>query len=755
MKKQFLLLAAILFAATSATAQTDTLVTMKSNADEVNLRIEWKPGTASVKANGVTLTNTFRVFIPVGADGTVVITTDNNAALTYLECSDNQLTQLNVEKSTDLAILYCDNNPLTQLNVDSNTALEWLYCTHNQLTRLNVDNNTALKTLICHNNQLSQLNVDNNTDLEFLSCFNNQLTELNVENNTALMYMSAHRQQIKVPLLYGAVSFPNPVYYKTSEGEDTVRIGTVWYAYGEDVPKVGTTMSFTTNPPPTVVGGTLTTFGGTITFVPANTDTDTLVTMKSGATAVRITAQWTPATATVEANGQSLTSGTQATIPVNPDSEVVITTNDNAYLTYLHLFDNKLTELNVENNPDLTYLRCNFNQLTELNVDKNTNLTSLQCGYNQLTELNVGNNTALIHLYCGRNQLTELNLENNTDLMWLECYTNQLTQLNVENNTALKALNCWNNQLTELNVEKNTNLSALTCNNNQLTELNVENNTILDYLHCTDNQLTQLNVDKNTALKTLNCENNQLTQLNVEKNTDLTDFSASGQQIEVPLSEGGVSFPNPVYYKTSAGEDTVRIGTEWYAYGEDVQKVGETMSFTTNPPAGVGPGGSPFGGTITFVPAFAVAFESNGGTAVGTQTVKPGNTVPEPANPAKSGYIFEAWYADADFTTVWNFQTDVVTSDITLYAKWTEVVVGINEVETLSLSIYPNPTTGILYINSPLAVQRLVVSNLNGQVVLQQDHAGNAVDISSLPKGVYLLMITTNAGESVQKVIKN
>ncbi len=42
----------------------------------------------------------------------------------------------------------------------------------------------------------------------------------------------------------------------------------------------------------------------------------------------------------------------------------------------------------------------------------------------------------------------------------------------------------------------------------------------------------------------------------------------------------------------------------------------------------------------------------------------------EPADPVKSGYTFQGWYGDALLTTPWDFATDKVKQDTTLYAKW-------------------------------------------------------------------------------------
>jgi uncharacterized repeat protein (TIGR02543 family) len=41
-----------------------------------------------------------------------------------------------------------------------------------------------------------------------------------------------------------------------------------------------------------------------------------------------------------------------------------------------------------------------------------------------------------------------------------------------------------------------------------------------------------------------------------------------------------------------------------------------------------------------------------------------------PAQPVLTGYTFDGWYSNQAFTTQWNFDTDTVKSDMTLYAKW-------------------------------------------------------------------------------------
>ncbi|MDG2365938.1 MAG: leucine-rich repeat domain-containing protein, partial [Candidatus Marinimicrobia bacterium] len=103
-------------------------------------------------------------------------------SLTSLECSDNQLTSLDVSKNTALTSLNCWSNQLASLDVSKNTALNELQCWKNQLTSLDVSKNKALSYLSCEENQLTSLDVSSNTTLTYLECGGNQLTSLNMRN---------------------------------------------------------------------------------------------------------------------------------------------------------------------------------------------------------------------------------------------------------------------------------------------------------------------------------------------------------------------------------------------------------------------------------------------------------------------------------------------------------------------------------------------------------------------------------------------
>ncbi len=107
-------------------------------------------------------------------------------ALTYLDCSFNQLTSLNVGFNFALTYLDCSFNQLTSLDLSNNTALTDLNCIYNQLTSLDLSNNTALTDLYCFYNQLTSLDLSNNTALTDLNCNGNQLKKIILPSNHSL-----------------------------------------------------------------------------------------------------------------------------------------------------------------------------------------------------------------------------------------------------------------------------------------------------------------------------------------------------------------------------------------------------------------------------------------------------------------------------------------------------------------------------------------------------------------------------------------
>ena len=65
-----------------------------------------------------------------------------------------------------------------------------------------------------------------------------------------------------------------------------------------------------------------------------------------------------------------------------------------------------------------------------------------------------------------------------------------------------------------------------------------------------------------------------------------------------------------------------------------------------------------------------ISFESNGGSSVSPIKVLYGKTASKPADPTRSGYSFDGWFADSYLKVSFDWSQSI-TADWTLYAGWT------------------------------------------------------------------------------------
>jgi uncharacterized repeat protein (TIGR02543 family) len=94
--------------------------------------------------------------------------------------------------------------------------------------------------------------------------------------------------------------------------------------------------------------------------------------------------------------------------------------------------------------------------------------------------------------------------------------------------------------------------------------------------------------------------------------------------------------------------------------------------------------------TITFQinadDRYTVTLDSQGGSEYDLIATYPNETVSEPYPPEKNGYLFDGWYKEAECIDKWDFENDIVASDITLFAKWKENTPIGSNVEVLDIT---------------------------------------------------------------------
>ncbi|HEY4622281.1 MAG TPA: InlB B-repeat-containing protein, partial [Solibacillus sp.] len=119
--------------------------------------------------------------------------------------------------------------------------------------------------------------------------------------------------------------------------------------------------------------------------------------------------------------------------------------------------------------------------------------------------------------------------------------------------------------------------------------------------------------------------------------------------------------------------------------------------------------------------SYTVTFNVTGGTTLAPKTILFNEKVMMPQVPTKVGYTFAGWYKEATYTTEWNFLTDVVTGNITLYAKWT--------VNTIT---WTPPTSTNNNSNNPIPTMKITLHTNGGTEIEPIDIAYNT-KISDLP----------------------
>lgn len=84
--------------------------------------------------------------------------------------------------------------------------------------------------------------------------------------------------------------------------------------------------------------------------------------------------------------------------------------------------------------------------------------------------------------------------------------------------------------------------------------------------------------------------------------------------------------------------------------------------------------------------------------------------------------------------------------------QWVPLTSAINEVKVPSIyKVFPNPVKDIIVIPG-FGVQSIEIYTLNGSEIMKS--ADNQVNVSNLPKGIYLLNVVTDQQNYLQKFIK-
>ncbi len=78
-------------------------------------------------------------------------------------------------------------------------------------------------------------------------------------------------------------------------------------------------------------------------------------------------------------------------------------------------------------------------------------------------------------------------------------------------------------------------------------------------------------------------------------------------------------------------------------------------------------------------------------------------------------------------------------------------VLSISAIEPIDISVYPNPTDGIIFIKAD-NIQKIEIMDMTGRIIHEVTH-NNKLDLSGKESGTYVMRIYTNKGLAITKII--
>ncbi len=143
--------------------------------------------------------------------------------------------------------------------------------------------------------------------------------------------------------------------------------------------------------------------------------------------------------------------------------------------------------------------------------------------------------------------------------------------------------------------------------------------------------------------------------------------------------------------------------------------------------------------------------------------------IPQGPNCLEDEWMWEFFYSGSFGTDEWDEENQVLSEDhqsISSFGQYLtihyisdldyydSIVLGLEEQEQEELSIYPNPTNGILHIENVNQQFFARVYTMGGQQVFSAK-ASPVMDLSHLPNGIYYLQLHQNEKLYTQKLVMN
>ncbi|MFA9372158.1 MAG: T9SS type A sorting domain-containing protein [Labilibaculum antarcticum] len=440
---------------------------------------------------------------------------NQNVSMKDINFGDNQISNMDLSMLTELKNLTCKNNQMSSLDISNNGKITLLSCSSNQITSLDLTKQNLLTTIECNNNQLTNLNLSTNTALAYLYCTNNQLSSLDVSNNTELLDLNCSNNELSTL----DISKNTKLSYLMCPNNK--------FTFSElsKIKNYYSSLNYTSTKK---------------IFSPQNGADDFEIDYSSESLFAGNETNFIWYNSADEEIGADMIQKVSSGVYKFLESGIYYCKMDNEILPGTRLTTESITIDKIVNIPD-----ANFKKALVENIEINTNgdeeISEAEAeaftGYLWLGDLDISDLTGIEYftniksISCYNNNLKSINIDNNTKLTQLICSGNQLSSLNTNNNKLLKQINCYGNKIKTLDLKSNTNLTSLDCAFNDISTLEISTNTEITSIRCAYNNLINLDVSNNTKLESLKCHNNQISTINLKYNKLINSLTCENNNL--------------------------------------------------------------------------------------------------------------------------------------------------------------------------------------------------------------------------------
>jgi len=274
-------------------------------------------------------------------------------------------------------------------------------------------------------------------------------------------------------------------------------------------------------------------------------------------------------------------------------------------------------------------------------------------------------------------------------------------------------LYCCGLNTTSMDLSKCPSLKNIYCSGNLFTSIDLSACPALEEFNCPYSLLTSLDVSKNTSLKSLDCMFSKLTSIDLSKNSNLQYVYFEGNAIPLDKLDSISKQTKNTIYKY--------LGTQTLP---NVTVAGNAEIDLTNQ-----------------------AMLENHATTFIVQ--KDGKMAIENIDyTLENGKLI--FLSDGAYTVTMTNDAIISTSPAKVVASYNVIRTGTNELSAKTLKVYPNPTHGVVHVESESeTLASIKILGVNGQLLLQKQ--ANSIDLSSFENGIYLMQVD---GKTV-KIIKH